>query len=380
MAFLGMSRTFLATTLPSIRFFFNLSLVEAGTLIAFLQIGFLIAVFVGGPLSDLFKKSSILIAGCVIMGITLIIFGSSKWFWISLMAAGLIGVGGGFIESGSNPLIVQLYPGRESMVMNLHHFFFALGSLLGPLIVGTMLAKSISWQLAYIGFGLLVIALFPIFISKRIPYQKVKEGFELKVIGSLLKERIFLILFFTAALNIGVQSGISYWMVTFLEEVKELSIFWASASLSIFFSSLALGRLFASYLTTRLREPTYLLGLFSLLSISILISILSPGKWAIISFGLCGFSHSGVFPCLLGMAGKLYSKNVGTALGMIATGGGLGAMSIPWLMSFVSQLTNLIGGYLFLEIFVLTCLYLMAINFRTLGMAIQKSSLKTRRP
>ena len=207
MSFLGMSRTFLGTALPAIRSSLNLNLLQAGTLTALLQLGFSVAVFVGGPFSDVFKKSSMLMWGCFLIGINLIFFGFSDWFWVSLIGIGLIGIGGGLIESSSNPLLIQLFPGRESTVMNLHHFFFALGSLLGPLIMGAVLVKAIPWQWAYIGFGLFVLVVFSFLLSQRISSTKGEKGFETGVIKRLMQKRNFLAPF----LHHLFHSGCSKW-------------------------------------------------------------------------------------------------------------------------------------------------------------------------
>lgn len=374
MSFLGMSRTFLGTALPAIRSSLNLNLLQAGTLTALLQLGFSVAVFVGGPFSDVFKKSSMLMWGCFLIGINLIFFGFSDWFWVSLIGIGLIGIGGGLIESSSNPLLIQLFPGRESTVMNLHHFFFALGSLLGPLIMGAVLVKAIPWQWAYIGFGLFVLVVFSFLLSQRISSTKGEKGFETGVIKRLMQKRNFLALFFITFFIQGVQNGISYWVVTFLKESKGFPIALASASLFLFFSCLALGRLFTSYLITKIEEPVYLLGLFSLLFAALLMGVSAPGKWAIPFFALCGFAHSGIFPCLLAMAGKSFPENPGTAMGLIATGSGLGAMAIPWLMSFISQMTTLRVGFLSFEVFVILSIVLMSTHFKSLSLAKSRAS------
>jgi FHS family glucose/mannose:H+ symporter-like MFS transporter len=366
MSFIGMSRTFLGTALPAIRSSFDLNILQAGTLTALLQLGFSIAVLVGGPISDIFKKQSVLLLGCLLIGINLILFGFSEWFWINLFGITLIGIGGGLIESSSNPLLIQFFPGRESMVLNLHHFFFALGSLTGPLIMGAVLVRAIPWQWAYAGFGLFALSIFLFLLLQKSSASRKKSSFETKQIKSLLGEKTFLLLFFVTFFNSGVQNGITFWMVTFLKDVKGLPISLASYSLFTFFACLALGRLFSSYLITRFHETTYLLGLLLLLLIGLFFAISSPGKWSIPFFALCGFGHSGVFPSLLGMTGKIYSKLPGTAMGILAAGGGLGSVVIPWLMSLVSQMTTLNSGFLSFEIFVILCILLMGILVKDL--------------
>ncbi len=366
MSFIGMSRTFLGTSLPAIRSSLELTILQAGTLTALLQLGFSAAVFIGGPISDIFKKRSILMLGCLFMGTNLFLFGFSEWLWLNLIGIIFIGVGGGLIESSSNPLVIQLFPGRETTVMQLHHFFFAIGSLAGPLIMGAVLAKSIPWQWAYIGFGFFVLTIFVFFFLQKTISTPKKDGFDLRLIGRLMTEKAFLTLFFITFFSSGVQNGICFWMVTFLRETRGFPIALASSSLFFFFACLAAGRLFSSYLLTRFHETSYILGLFSLLFFSLMLSIFVVGKWAIPFFALSGLALSGVFPGLLGMTGKIYSEIPGAAMGILATGAGLGSVIIPWLMSLISQVTNLKIGFLSFELFVVFSVVLMGIQSRRL--------------
>ncbi len=166
----------------------------------------------------------------------------------------------------------------------------------------------------------------------------------------------------------GVQNSIAYWIVTFLKEERSFSIPLASTSLSLFFVCMGVGRLLSSYITTRLHDVALLISLFSLHFVSLLITVSVPGLWALPFLMLCGFAQSAVFPCLLALAGKLYPKNPGTAMGLMSTGAGLGSMTVPWLLALVSQLTSLQTGFLFLDVFLLICLGLMTLGskgFRT---------------
>ncbi len=374
MGFLGMSRTFLGTALPAIRSSLGLNLVQAGTFPACLQFGFASAVFVGGFLSDIFKKSTMIMLGCLFMGMNLLLFGLSPWFWVNLVAMLVVGMGGGLIEAGSNPLLIQLFPGRESTLMNLHHFFFAFGSLLGPMVIGTLLARSIPWEWGYIGFGLLVLLIFLFFVFQKTSEPHTSKKFDLTRAKALMTQRYFWVLCLVTFCSMGVQNGIIFWMVTFLKETRGFSITAASASLSLFFICMALGRLLTSYMITRFQEATYLMTLFSCMVVSLFLCISTPGKGAIFFLAICGFAQSGIFPLLIGLTGKLYPEQLGTAIGIVATGAGLGAMSAPWMLALVSQLTNLQTGFFFLEIFVVICLVLMGTQFRHLRPATRKST------
>jgi fucose permease len=278
----------------------------------------------------------------------------------------LIGVAGGVIESSSNPLLVQLFRGRESSVMNIHHFFFAVGSLSGPLIVGAALAGGITWQAAYRIYGLAALLLSSILFLPGIPPIRSDQPFDRRGMGILLRDPAFLTLFAITFLSVGVQNGIAYWLVTFLKEAKGYSIGIASTSLSLYFVCLAIGRLLTSFLITRVKETIYLLTLFSLVLITLAFIIALPGLGALPFIGLCGLAQAGVFPSLLGRAGRLYSNTPGTALGLIATGTGLGSMVIAWLISLVSQLAGLHVGFAFLELAYLLCIALMIYHIRRL--------------
>jgi len=377
MSFLGMSRTFLGTALPAIRSSFDLSLVQAGMFTVCLQFGFAGAVFAGGLLSDVFKKSAMLLLGCLLTGVNLLLFGLSPWFWVNLIAMIFVGIGGGLTEASSDPLLIQLFPGRESTVMNLHHFFYSFGSFASPPIIGVLLAKSVPWQWGYIGFGLLVLAVFLFLSSQKISSPQSPRRFDFILVKRMLNQRFFWILFWVTFCTMGVQNSIAYWIVTFLKEERGFSIPLASASLSLFFVCMGVGRLLSSYVTTKLHDVVLLISLFSLHFVSLLITVSVSGLWTIPFLMLCGFAQSAVFPCLLALTGKLYPKNPGTAMGLVSTGAGLGSMVVPWLLALVSQLTSLQTGFFFLDVFLLICLGLMGLGFR--GFRLAQSQAMTQR-
>jgi fucose permease len=253
--------------------------------------------------------------------------------------------------------------------MNLHHFFFAVGSLAGPLIVGALLVRSISWHWGYVGYGLMVLFVLLLLLSQRISSPATGNLLDMRTLVNLMRQKTFLSLFFIIFCSAGVQSGLIYWTVTFLKETHGFSISLASLSLSLFLVCLAVGRLVSGYLLTKFHDILYLLILFSLLLIFLLASIYAPATWVIPLLGACGLAMAGAFPTLLGMAGKAHPAKPGTAMGLIATAAGLGSTVIPWFMSLVSQLTTLRYGFLLFEVALAIGLVLICFNFRRLKLS-----------
>jgi len=186
-----------------------------------------------------------------------------------------------------------------------------------------------------------------------------KGEFKMGQIGRLMTEKVFLTLFFITFFNSGIQNGIAFWMVTFLKETKGFPISLASSSLFLFFACMAVGRLFSSYLLTRLHETTYLLSAFSLLFMSLFFLRLTLREMDHPFLRPLRIGPVWSLSSLLGMTGKIYSEIPGAAMGILATGGGLGSIVIPWLMSLIAQLTDLTAGFLSFEIFIFFCLMLM---------------------
>jgi len=368
----GMSRTFLGTALPAVRAALNLSLFQVGSLPALLMLGFSVAVFIGGPLSDLLNKKRLLMLGLFLVGASLALFGFSFMFLVSLSIVVLMGIGGGLIESSSNPLLIRLFPGRETTIMNLHHFFFAAGSLVGPLVMGTLLSQEIPWRWGYVGFGALVV-IIPVALA--FSGQTIREKgqyLNLASVGQILSNRAFQVFSFLIFFSSGIQNGIAYWMVTFLKDVRGFAIAIASLSLSLFFICLALGRLSTSYLITRFNEVYYMIGLLCLLAVALWLAIIVEGHLVIVFFSICGLAHSGVLPISLGITGRIFSQNPGTPMGMLVTASGLGAAILPWFMSLIADLTTLKTGFMVFEIMALFCIVVLGANSKWLALSAKK--------
>jgi fucose permease len=278
----------------------------------------------------------------------------------------LMGLGCGLILSSSNALMVGLYPERKGSILNIHHIFAATGSLVGPLIMGYLISRQIKWQYGYEGLGFLVLFLSAFFIFTKVPDVEIKSKVKFSQIGHLLRQKDFLLMVIVNFLAMGTQFALIYLSVTFLKEAKGFSIGISSVVLSSFFILMILGRLVCGWLSARISNSAIILTLLLFLLI-VVFAIWAGQGW--VSAGavmLSGLACSGIFPCLLALAGTLFHDVTGTALGVLGMTSGLGGMSACWLTALISQRTDVGVGFVVVIISSFMALVLFSTQYRSL--------------
>ena len=146
---LGLTFSFVGVSLPYLQIFFAIEIGRTGLLSAIVQLGFALMCFFGGVISDLLNKDKLLMAGCIFLGLSSLFFGMNKVFLINSVILAFMGSGCGFIFISSNTLVVELFPEKRGTYLNIHHFFFAIGSLIGPLFMRYVISNNLRWQLPY---------------------------------------------------------------------------------------------------------------------------------------------------------------------------------------------------------------------------------------
>lgn len=149
LAMVGLFHTILGAALPAIRNSLSMTIAQAGLLGSSAWLGFTAAVFAGGALSDLFSRQRILMLACLMIGLSAVFFGMASSFGLNCLLIGVLGAGTGMIVSASSALIMDLFPARIGLIMNVHHFFYATGAITGPLTMGYFLKQGGDWQWIY---------------------------------------------------------------------------------------------------------------------------------------------------------------------------------------------------------------------------------------
>ena len=346
---LGLMGAFFAcwgTTLPALRSFLQIDIERAATLTAYGQASHAIFCLLGGMFSDLIRRDRVLMVGCLVLGSGVILLGSFMSFPFNVVLTLWMGIGSGLILSSSNALLVGLYPERRGSIMNFHHGFFGVGSFLSPLVMGRLLSHGNRWPWGYDGLGVLLLAVSAFFLFTRVPSVP-SQGVHrfARDLRTLVTSPRFLVLIMMGFLAVGTQFAVMFLSVTFLVEVKGLTIFQASLVLSSFFLCLLLGRLASGSLALGVLNSHLIMLLLGFQVTSLFVVWQGSGWVSAAALTVSGLACSAIFPCLLALTGTLFFEVAGTSLGILATMNSLGGMTIIWVSGLLSQRVSVTFGF-----------------------------------
>lgn len=348
LAFNGLVLTFIGVSLQALQQHLEIDIQQAGTLMAWLQAGLTVFALLGGIVADRLKREWIIGTGCISLGIGAVFLCSATSYAYSLAAAGLMGVGLGLILSGTNTLLVSLYPSHKGSILNIHHVFFGVGAIVGPSLMGMLIIRGNHWQSGYYGasFLLFLLALVFLFSREKDSLEGVNKSRDGGSLTELLAAGRFYIILFVNFLSMGSQLVIMLFGATFLVEAKQCSLGEAGAALSVFSLFIVLGRLACSRLTLSMQHTSIVLAMLWFQIITLLLIWLGSGWLALTVLAISGLTFSGMYPTLMALTSILFPDRDGISLGLLSTMGGLGSIVLCWLTGLVAGLSHIGTGFL----------------------------------
>jgi len=341
----GIVMAILGAILPSLfsRIQFNKS--EAGNLFFYMNLAMLAMSVFFGPIVDRFGYKIFLALSSLLVALSLVLFNVASTYSFLILAAVLLGFGGGGLNGGSNALTSDLYPERRSAALNLLGIFFGFGALAIPFLIGTLLG-TIGLTTILIIASLLSLIPFVLFLALRFPLAKQAQGFPLrqaaKVVGHPLVWLCGFLLFFES----GNEFTVGGWTSTYLNEYFHLTPTVASFVLAGYWAAIMIGRLIIIRLVRVVKNEILILGSAILALIAAVIMAASPSG-ALAGFGavLIGLGFAAIYPTTLAIVGEAFPALSGTAFSVIFVIGLAGGMTAPWLTGKVAMASSLRQGF-----------------------------------
>jgi fucose permease len=170
MVIFGLVENIKGVSYPLIKTEFGASYGQQGGFVALLSYSYVFFCFIAGIFLGRFGVKRSLLSGllCAMFGVTLV------FFMPGYLAVGaslfLVYASFGFFEVGVNALATQVFTSRAALLMNLLHFFYGAGAILGPKAAGFLInSAGMGWRHVYLLTLPLSLALFIPALFTRFP-------------------------------------------------------------------------------------------------------------------------------------------------------------------------------------------------------------------
>jgi MFS transporter, FHS family, glucose/mannose:H+ symporter len=323
--------------LPEMRERLGIDLAQQGDLFSVLFIGLLVSTAVVGPTLDRFGSKLVLVSASGMVTMALLAFALAHGFGAAALAALLLGVGGGWLNTATNALVSDVFPDDRGRMLNLLGTFFGIGALFVPLVVA-------------VGFNILSIAGTMVLcagvagastlVCAWLPFPPAHEGAAFSFAGMLgvAKDRGVLLFALLLLFQSGNEAALSGWTSTYIGSVG-----WSPRVATLILFGYWVMAIAGRALSARAQAWTgkeRLVVFCGVLSIGGCVVLLAAAGWLpglVAGALLTSLGFSAIFPTVLAMAGDRYHRFAGTVFGFLFTVGNAGSIAFPWALGHISQ-------------------------------------------
>lgn len=348
--------------LPEMRARLQIDLSQQGNLFLLLYFGIFISSLAVGPLIDSVGNKANLMVSSLLVSAAMIWFAFAHSFTSAALAAVLLGIGGGGLNTCTNALVSDVYGDERGPMLNLLGIFFGIGAICVPLLAASIEGHfTIPQLLLFCSTLAAICALAYALLS--FPPARANQAFSLRALAGVAKYEGVLLLAFILFLESGNEACIGGWTSTFVNTIGYPAR-TATLVLASYWAALMVSRIAAARLLQTVRKSQLVL-IVAVISISGCVVLLATRSLILLFAGttLIGLSYGPIFPTTLAIAGDRYSERAGTVFGLLFSIALIGGMLFPWTVGQLSQRLSVRAGMIVPSIGAIGIILLSAIVF-----------------
>ena len=296
--------------------------------------GFLVAAIAGGIFADHVGKKRVLqvACGCLLAGA--LTWSIARTLSMALIGGGLMGLGGGVIESMSSTVLSDLFPDRRKFVLNISQIIFCLGAISGPAMMSWLLPLGVPWRSCFLGIAIASTILLVLFSRVTLPAPTSDERIHLGALKSIVRRRSVLVPCLVLFLYVLTEASVIVYGNAYLQTVHQAPERWAIGFISLFWFGMMLGRLACAAIPERVPYAPLIASLLVVTAATLVLQQWADGwRSSLVLLTLTGVMLSGIWPLIVGMAATLNTGYSATVLGVTIAVGSLGCVVAPTLMN-----------------------------------------------
>lgn len=361
-------------TVPSVIRTFGWTYTITGVVLAASSIGYFVSTFLCGILIKRFGSKRIICACLFFEAICLTLFARHPSALLNTLLNFGIGIGFGATEVVTNYQIIFLERRGESRLMNFVHSAFCVGAVIGPPAVAGLLRSPLGWESIFALSALLVAGMGVLFVLTPFTAIDIPEETTAGKPRRSYLNAILMVLFVSLFLYVGIEIGVSNWLSEYFIHELDASLSTGAVIGGAFWLGILLGRIGLSVVYRGTGQTGVLFGLSCGSCICLLLLIISKRIFvsALLLF-FTGVALSGIFPLIMAIVGMTFRD--GVAVGVVASGGGIGAFCFPFLIAVLADFIGFHGAFVFcfgvsIAMTILTFILLLACRKRSFWLRV----------
>jgi FHS family Na+ dependent glucose MFS transporter 1 len=326
----GFATGIVGPTLPGLAENTGSTLSQISYLFSTYSVGYLIGSFLSGYLFDRTKGHPLISAALCIIMLLVVLIPLVPLMYVVLGLFFLVGLTTAAVDVGGNTLLIWIHGNNVRSFMVGLHFFFGVGALVAPLVVGLTMRVSgdIAWS--YWILACICLPLCVLFFRLRSPeHTSGNEKGVVKGKNNLLVLLITLFIF----LHVGTELSFGGWIYSYAISLDLADESSAAYMTSLYWGALTLGRLVSVFIALKMRTSHMLMVDLAGSMLAVVLLLVyphsSPAAW--IATTILGFSIAAILPSSLTFAGENMDVT-GRVMRWFIIGIGAGNMFFPWLV------------------------------------------------
>ncbi|MFH1498330.1 MAG: MFS transporter [Verrucomicrobiota bacterium] len=317
---------------------------QLGRLGAFAFTGLVVGIVITGPLADRFGAKLFAQSGLVLITLSLLGAAFAPSYAALGVALFVLGLGSGTLDMVLSPVVAALNPGNRSVAMNWLHSFYCVGAVVTVLVGALALHFGLGWRGSCLLLLPLPAGLLIAFAPLRFP-EMVTAGTARTPMRGLVREGWFVCALFAIFLGGATELGMAQWLPAYAETELGFPVWMSSLSLLLFSVAMALGRMIIG-LVGRDWNPfnVMLWSCASTVVLFVIGSFFPVPEVALTACVLAGFTGSCLWPTTLAVTGDRYPNGGASMFGALAALGNAGGIFMPWVVGWITDLSNLHWG------------------------------------
>ncbi|KNF07360.1 fucose permease [Gottschalkia purinilytica] len=342
MIFMGFTDNMKGLFIPSFKSEFNINNGQVGYVIILSTIGYILFQYIGGILIQKLEHKKVYLISILMCIISFISIYFSKTYIVLLIFMFFFNGGIGLISMSANTMLPAIFTNHQAIIMNITHFCYGVGAIIGQRFIGTMMEKGVVWRQFYLMSGVAFAILLAGVVVSKFPDISFEEKKEKLKFENVITNRLTILYIISIGFYVGSEVAISTWLVNLVTETYGFTISKGSLYLSIFFFLFTIGRLLGGFIVDKLGNFKSILASLTVSFILLMIGILGKRELTIL-ISVSGLFFSIVFPTFVATINNVFKTNTSYILGTIL----MLASTINMIFNFlIGQLNDLIGTYL----------------------------------